>query len=101
MFRLIFYLLCTVFLITFVRGVIGVVMKGLSALLNPAQAPPRRPAGASVPLTGELKRDPVCGTYIATSTSLKHGDGPETVYFCSAACRDKFLVSAAGKRGTA
>ncbi|MGA3025969.1 MAG: hypothetical protein ABSF98_14460 [Bryobacteraceae bacterium] len=94
MFRVIFYLLCAVFLITFLRGVIGALMKGLSALLNPAQAPPRGPAGGSVPLTGELKRDPVCGTYIATSTSLKHMAGSETVYFCSAACRDKFLASA-------
>ena len=93
MFRVIFYLLCTVFLITFLRGVIGAVMKGLAALLNPA---PNRPPGpaSNIPLTGELKRDPVCGTYIATSTSLKHMAGSETVYFCSAACRDKFLASA-------
>jgi len=95
MFRVIFYLLCTVFLITLLRGVIGVVMRGLAALLNPAPNPPRGPAGGNVPLTGELKRDPVCGTYIATSTSLKHAAGAETVYFCSAACRDKFLASAA------
>ena len=95
MFRLIFYLLSAIFLITFLRGVIGVVMKGLSTLLNPAQAPPNRPAAGNVPLTGELRRDPVCGTYIATSTSLKHVAGAETVYFCSAACRDKFLASAA------
>ena len=97
MFRVIFYLLCTVFLITFLRGVIGVVMKGLSALLNPTQAPSRGPAGGNVPLTGELRRDPVCGTYIATSTSLKHVAGSETVHFCSTACRDKFLGTKRGQ----
>jgi YHS domain-containing protein len=98
MFRLIFWLLCAIFLITFIRNVIGVVMKGLAALLSPAQAPPPRPAAANVPLTGELRRDPVCGTYIATSTSLKHTAGSETVHFCSTACRDKYLSSAATQR---
>jgi YHS domain-containing protein len=97
MFRIIFYLLCTVFLISFVRSVIGVIGKALSALLGPAPKRPSTPAGGNVPLTGELRRDPVCGTYIATSTSLKHAAGSETVYFCSAACRDKFLASAASR----
>jgi YHS domain-containing protein len=94
MFRIIFYLLSAIFLISFLRGVIGVVTKAFSALLSPAQEPSSRPAAANVPLTGELKRDPVCGTYIATTTSLKHTTGSETVYFCSTACRDKFLESA-------
>jgi len=94
MFRLILWLIFAVVLITFLRGVIGVIAKGLGMLLNPQQ-PPRRGTSANVPLTGELKRDPVCGTYISTSTSLKHGVGADTVHFCSAACRDKFLASAA------
>jgi YHS domain-containing protein len=95
MFRLIFWLLSAVFLISFLRAVIGVVGKAFSALVSPPPNQARKPTGAAVPLTGELKRDPVCGTYIATSTSLKHVAGAETVYFCSAACREKFLTSAA------
>ena len=95
MFRIIFYLLCTVFLITFLRGVIGAVTKGLGALLNPASPRPKTPAGASVPLTGELRRDPVCGTFVPTTTALKHVSGADTVHFCSTECRDKFLASAA------
>ena len=94
MFRLILWLISAILLISFLRSVIGVVAKGLSAILNPRQTPPRGPSAGTVPLTGELKRDPVCGTYISTSTSLKHGAGSETVHFCSAACRDKFLASA-------
>jgi YHS domain-containing protein len=92
MFRFIFYLLSAVLMITFLRGVIGVISKAFSALLGPGQSPPVRSAAANVPLTGELRRDPVCGTYIATTTSLKHTSGGETVYFCSPACRDKFLT---------
>ena len=93
MFRIIFYLLCTVFLISFLRGVIGVIGKGLSALFGtPPPQQRRQPAGGPVPLTGELRRDPVCGTSIATSTSITHTAGAETFYFCSTACRDKFLA---------
>jgi len=95
MFRLIFYLLSAVFLITFLRGVIGIVAKAFSALVTPTQPARPQPAGGAVPLTGELRRDPVCGTYIATTTSFKQTVGAETVYFCSTDCRDKFLASAA------
>ena len=95
MFRLILWLISAVLLITFLRSVIGVIARGLSFMLNPQRAPRRGASAGTVPLTGEIKRDPVCGTYISTSTSLKHGAGADTVHFCSAACRDKFLASAA------
>jgi len=94
MFRFILWLLCAVFLITFIRSVIGILMKGLAMLVNPSQAAPRTAAGGNVPLTGELRRDPVCGTYVATSTPFTRANGSDTVHFCSAACRDKFVASA-------
>jgi len=95
MFRLILWLVSAILLITFLRSVIGVIAKGLTYLVNPQPTAQRGPSAGNVPLTGELKRDPVCGTYISTGTSLKHGAGADTVHFCSAACRDKFLASAA------
>ena len=96
MFRLIFYLLVTVFLITIVRGVLGVVLRGLSQLVSsgqPAQAK-QSPAG-SVPLSGELKKDPSCGTYISAATAIKQTVGGQTYHFCSAECRDKYVASLA------
>ena len=39
---------------------------------------------------GELKQDPVCGTYISTETEFKKKVKGEAVYFCSAICRDKY-----------
>ena len=43
---------------------------------------------------GELHKDPVCGTFVpGTSSWTRNVDG-QTVYFCSADCRDRFLVSA-------
>jgi len=43
-----------------------------------------------VPVGGELKRDPVCGTYIANSNSVRKVVNGETLYFCSPECRDKY-----------
>ena len=88
MFRVIFYLLVTVILISIVRGVIGVVMKGLTEL-----SAPRQRAAGEVPLSGELKKDPVCGTYTAAGSSVKQTIRGETVYFCSPQCRDKYVAS--------
>jgi uncharacterized protein len=38
----------------------------------------------------EMKQDPVCGTYVPASLAITTTRDGETVYFCSAACRDKF-----------
>ena len=95
MFRVIFYLLVTVFLITIVRGVIGIVLRGFSQLLNQPQQAPSKTSAGSVPLSGELKRDPSCGTYISAATSIKQTVGGQTHHFCSAECRDKYVASLA------
>lgn len=39
---------------------------------------------------GELKKDPVCGTFISTQTAFQKSVHGETYYFCSTECRDKF-----------
>ncbi len=96
MFRVIFYLLVTVILISVLRAVIGLIARGFSDLVNPGANPQSRPTGAGqVPLTGELKKDPACGTYIATATSIKETVGGETFHFCSKECRDKYVASLA------
>jgi YHS domain-containing protein len=99
-FRAIFYLLSTVVLITVLRGIIGIIARAFSSLSNPPAAPrqtPRQnqPRDTQVPLGGELKKDPACGTYIATATSLQEKVGGETFYFCSKQCRDKYVASLA------
>ena len=61
-----------------------------------SQRPPARPAPkrGAVPTTGSLKKDPVCGTFVAESASIKETIGGEVVHFCSAECRDRYhLVS--------
>ena len=96
MFRVIFYLLVTIFLITIVRGIIGIILRGFSQLLNPSHhARSNASTGGAVPLSGELKRDPSCGTYISAATSIKQTVGGQTQHFCSAECRDKYVASLA------
>jgi YHS domain-containing protein len=93
MLRSFVYVLIGLFLITFLRLVAGVLFKGIGEMLQP-NAPETRTASKSgnVPAGGELKRDPVCGTFVATSSSLNKTVGGETVYFCSPACRDKYVA---------
>ena len=42
---------------------------------------------------GELKKDPVCGTYVSTSGSVTRTVNGQVMYFCSSQCRDKFRVA--------
>ncbi len=95
MFRTILYLLFAVVLISLVRGIIGIIMKGFAGLVgSPSKPQSREGSGNEVPLTGELKKDPACGTYIAAASSIKETVGGQTFYFCSKQCRDKYLASA-------
>jgi len=42
-----------------------------------------------------MARDPVCGTYVVPQHALSISDGRQQLYFCSAACRDKFRAKTA------
>ncbi len=93
MIRAVFELLLTIVVITLLRGVIGIISKALSGQANRGPSAPR-PA-AQVPLSGELKKDPACGTYISAATSIKEKVGGQTFHFCSKECRDKYVASLA------
>jgi YHS domain-containing protein len=76
--------------ISVVRSIIGIVVKGFSDLFNSAPPPQGGPRAPFVPAGGELKKDPVCGTFISTATAIQKRSGGEVYYFCSNECRDKF-----------
>jgi YHS domain-containing protein len=38
----------------------------------------------------EMKKDPICGTYIPENQAIKYKTGGETYYFCSQECLKKF-----------
>jgi len=48
-----------------------------------------RPAEPQVTPGGELKKDPVCGTYVSTATAVMRTVQGQTVYFCSKECANK------------
>ncbi len=41
--------------------------------------------------SGEMVKDPVCGTYVDVDSSIKVRDGKTVYQFCSYECRQKFL----------
>ena len=96
MFRAIFELLMTIVVVYFIRAVLKILFQGFGGATNPNTRPPEPPIAAKqVPLSGELKKDPSCGTYISSATSIKETVGGETLHFCSKECRDKYVASLA------
>jgi hypothetical protein len=92
--RFILYMLVAVVLISVLRTVIGVLMKGLTSLLSNAgeEQSPR-----SEPFTqkgGDLHRDPVCGTFVADTTPFQRQVLGRTYYFCSGDCKEKHALAA-------
>jgi YHS domain-containing protein len=90
MIRALAYLIASVLVIGIVRSIIGIVIKGFTDLFHPPETAKTGPRPPAVPAGGELKKDPVCGTFISTSTAIQKRVGGETYYFCSPECRDKF-----------
>ena len=82
--------LVAVYLVRQILAIIAASFKG-GGFSNPAGSagspPPRPPTGGTL---GELKKDPVCGTFISTQTAFQKAVRGETYYFCSTECRDKF-----------
>ncbi len=73
------------------RSVFRSVMQAGRTVTNAArtaQTPPSAPP--PVAAGGELRKDPVCGTYVSTSSSLSRTVKGQTFYFCSAECRDRY-----------
>ncbi|MSV34149.1 MAG: YHS domain-containing protein [Bryobacterales bacterium] len=82
--------------LSLVRSVVGFITKAYTGQSGTA---PQRAGNSSRPQSssassstsgGELKKDPVCGTFISTATAFQGYAGGQTYYFCSTECRDKF-----------
>jgi len=91
-FALLRYLILAILLISLLRPLFGLLARlFLNATVGPERrstTPPSGPPSAGGPEA--LKKDPVCGTFVAPSTALVKDKGGQTYYFCSPACRDKF-----------
>jgi YHS domain-containing protein len=88
MIRYLIALLVSIVVITLLRAIGGLIAKQLGDFFQaPNAAGQRRRADKP---GGELYQDPVCGVFVPAGASVRKEVGGKTVYFCSAACRDKF-----------
>ncbi|MEO8096401.1 MAG: YHS domain-containing protein [Acidobacteriota bacterium] len=90
MIRALFMLIAAIVAISFLRGIIGILAR---AFTNATVQPPGSRGASPSPETLKpeaLKRDPVCGTFVAPSTAVRKEKDGQTYYFCSEACRDRF-----------
>ncbi|MBV9505087.1 MAG: YHS domain-containing protein [Acidobacteriia bacterium] len=72
-----------------IRSVLRSVVAGRAR-----QASPRFNVRTSPSPTGtELKKDPVCGTYVSMAASVTSTVNGSVVHFCSPQCRDKFRAA--------
>jgi YHS domain-containing protein len=96
--RVLFYLIAVVLILGAARALVGVLRKGLGELFsnsdsNRGPSPQAPPRADQVQLGGELKKDPVCGTFISTATSIKKSVGGQTLHFCSKECAEKYRAA--------
>ena len=75
------------------RSLLEPLVKAIVAFLTPAP-PPSRAKGPSTGSVGELKKDPVCGTFVAPELAVTQKFHGQTVHFCSTKCRDEYARTA-------
>lgn len=93
----ILWLFATVVVLAVLRSVLGILFKGIADFFAAASASAPRgsaarpgPRPSTLPVPEALKKDPVCGTFVAPSAALRKTVRGETFFFCSPECRDKF-----------
>lgn len=86
-------LLVLIIVFAVVRSIVVYVWRILSQAMNPP-APNQDPhKSTEIHSGGELRKDPVCGTFVPVVSSIKKSVDGEVLHFCSPACRDKFRVA--------
>ena len=89
MFRILFRLLIVLVIALFVRQALAIIVRAFSQAA-PGGGDTPRSAGR---LDRELKKDPVCGTFVAAASSIKRNVNGEVIHFCSTTCRDKYRIA--------
>jgi len=76
--------------ILLVRAVVVAIIKVFTQSFSAPAEPETKQAGGFA-AGGELKKDPVCGTYVSAAAAVTKRIHGNLVHFCSAECRDKYL----------
>jgi YHS domain-containing protein len=88
------FVLDVVFTVVAIRAIwklLQGIMAGMSGPAEPGPVRDGRPPAQGV----QMVKDPVCGTYVVPDRTLSVNVGRTTMYFCSAACRDKYRAKTA------
>jgi YHS domain-containing protein len=88
MFRVLLDFLSYVALFLFLRALLRAFLSSRRPV-RPARPAPRPD---SVQSAGELKKDPVCGTYVSVAASFTRTVHGEVLHFCSRECRDRYAA---------
>ena len=85
----------TIIAIIVARAILTSLMRGVMNV-GRTQSPPNSAdtqTAQNAHPTGELHKDPVCGTYVAESTPFRRQSAGKTFYYCSGVCRDKHALA--------
>jgi YHS domain-containing protein len=85
-------ILVPLFAILIVRSLIVAIAKVFAQLFTTPARPEPKQAGA-FESGGELKKDPVCGTYVSAGAAVTKRIRGDLVHFCSPECRDKYQAT--------
>jgi len=101
MIRALLELLVTIVAVILARAILTRVLRNIANVsMNTFRNSPADPlnnrgsAPSSAQTSGDLHKDPVCGTYVAESTPFRRQTGGQTFYYCSEACREKHALVA-------
>ena len=65
------------------------LLRGWFSASRRPPAPPR--PVEQMPAAAELKKDPVCGTYVSAGSAFTRTVNGQVIPFCSKECRDRFV----------
>jgi hypothetical protein len=95
MFRAIIELVITIIIAMVARAVLTSILRGVgNASRNTFSGGQTNTPPTAANPTGELHKDPVCGTYVAESTRFRRQAPGQTFYYCSESCREKHVLVA-------
>ncbi len=86
------YLIVDILLPLLIFALLRSFLRGLfQTRRDVSRQPP--PSAPNVVVGGELKKDPVCGTYVSTGASVTCTVDGKVLHFCSKECRDKYRAA--------
>jgi YHS domain-containing protein len=85
-FRFLFLILIVLWIFRLLSG----LLRTFSGANRPPQGTPRGGAPRSSVAATELRKDPICGTYVSPDAAVTRVVKGRTVYFCSSACSERF-----------